>query len=313
MMHHQKNFNREMNLDSPRAEENQQQGGISLPPSLQESTDAVKSSSTSTNKVVPSSTNTVKKEGKKWDKNGFGFPKLPLGIKYKEIIIFLCWIAAIGFTIWFIYDVVNHYLHALHNPITALSLVEHIPMAFPAITVCNYNALKHCDTCGLTLEHATRVLDNGSVIDYETHYESTVIGDFHCIVINNDTHHPIPEATLTGYGASYSLFFKVPKMPSNTYSRYGLQISFHKQGTVPDVLSETNFAMAGVDNFFILTKYHTKYLDTHESSSSSESGSATTTHSIRSAESSGGDSSSSSSTSKGEEMRWVSLFSLPII
>lgn len=275
--------------------------------------EAKKTASINTNKVVPLNhdgevdSKTLKK--KRFEKNDFGFPKLPFGIRYQELIIFVCWIAAISFTIWFIYDVATHYLHALHNPVTSLSLVEHIPMAFPAITICNYNALKHCDTCNLTLEHTTRVLENGSIIDFEMHYDSAVIDSFHCIVMNNDTHHPLPEASLTGYGASYSLFFKVPKMPNNLYFRYGLQVSFHKQGTVPDVVSESNFAMAGVDNFFILTKYHTKYLDSHQSGSSGtvESISARKAQSIKSSGEGSSTSETSSSSSTREEMRWVSI------
>ena len=39
-----------------------------------------------------------------------------------------------------------------------------------------------------------------------------------------------------------------------------MQASFHEIGTVPNVFAETNFAVANVDNYFVLTKIVTTRL-----------------------------------------------------
>ena len=49
-------------------------------------------------------------------------------------------------------------------------------------------------------------------------------------------------------------------MPQSLDGRFGLQISFHEIGTVPNVFSETNFAIPNVDNFFSVTKVLTTRL-----------------------------------------------------
>ena len=52
----------------------------------------------------------------------------------------------------------------------------------------------------------------------------------------------------------------MPLSPVERDARFGLQVSFHEPGTVPNVFSETNFAISKVDNYFILTKYVTTRL-----------------------------------------------------
>ena len=42
--------------------------------------------------------------------------------------------------------------------------------------------------------------------------------------------------------------------------KMGFIVSFHEQGTTPDLLSETNYALPSLDNFFMLTKVITTRL-----------------------------------------------------
>ncbi|EFC35520.1 predicted protein, partial [Naegleria gruberi] len=64
----------------------------------------------------------------------------------------------------------------------------------------------------------------------------------------------------TGYAGTISFYFNVPNVPEDRDSRFGLQVSFHEPGTIPKVFAETNFAISGVDNYFVLTKIVTETL-----------------------------------------------------
>ena len=68
------------------------------------------------------------------------------------------------------------------------------------------------------------------------------------------------KANATGYAGTISFYFSVPPVPIERDTRFGLQVSFHEPGTIPKVFSETNFAISGVDNYFILTKVLTETL-----------------------------------------------------
>lgn len=67
-------------------------------------------------------------------------------------------------------------------------------------------------------------------------------------------------ATEIGYAGTISFYFRVPPVPESRDSRFGLQISFHENGTIPSVFSETNCAISGYDNYYSLTKVFTKRL-----------------------------------------------------
>jgi len=181
-----------------------------------------------------------------------------------EMITLLGWIAAISFCIWYVYNSGINYSDAQINPTTSLAYVESVPLSFPAITICNWNGIYDCDTCNLTLMYVTGVnAEDGTVGIVEIPYEYVDIEQggqyFRCVVFNNDSSNPL-SANLTGYGGSYSTFFRVPLMEDDRDNRFGLQVSFHEIGTIPPVFAETNFATSGVDNFYTLTKYVTTRL-----------------------------------------------------
>jgi len=229
-----------------------------------------------------------------------GFIKLPFGITISHIILIICWLAAIGISIWFIVSVSLHYEHAFHAPVTSLSLVSHVPMDFPSVTVCNWNAERECSTCNITLDHVYGILEDGSVGEVKIPYKVAEIDDhdllFRCYVFNYDgSMHP---ATTTGYGGMYALYFNITKMPASALNRNGLQVSFHEVGTVASVFEETNFAVERVDNFFTLTKYTTNRLHAPTQSSSSSSSSSSSHRALQSE--------STSSHDSNVEVRWVS-------
>lgn len=189
--------------------------------------------------------------------------KFPITIT--EAVLIISWLAAISFCIWYIYFSAVNFYESQHSPTTSLALLETIPLHFPSITVCNWNAVdKDCDYCNITLLHATtpnNVLGIIETVNLSHQYlEIEQNGQyFKCYGFNYDNNNPLV-ANYTGYGGSISLFFRAPSVPEDRDSRFGLQVTFHEIGTIPNVFSETNFATSGVDNFYTLTKYVTKRL-----------------------------------------------------
>nr|CAG4712775.1 unnamed protein product [Naegleria fowleri] len=183
-----------------------------------------------------------------------------------EAITFVAWIIVIGFCIWYVTKSVGQFQDAQVSPSTSLALIETVPLAYPAVTICNWNAMYDCAYCNLTLLYATIVV-NGSVIDVDLPYEYRHIEQegqyFSCYVFNNNSDNPL-SAQATGYGGTISLAFNVPPVPQDRDARFGLQVSFHEIGTTPNVFAETNFAVREVDNYFVLTKYSTIHLKPSE-------------------------------------------------
>lgn len=186
------------------------------------------------------------------------------GVRISEIICLVGWIVCGAVCIYYIYIEAIGYQDAVSNPSTSVSFIEQVPLHFPAVTICNWNAAYYCDYCTLTLRACTMVnATDGTIIDCPFNMTMTTIEQsgqfFTCYVFNNNTESPVSVST-TGYGGSMSLYFDVPHAPQDRDSRFGLQASFHEIGTVPPVFAETNFAVPFVDNFFSLTKIITNRL-----------------------------------------------------
>ncbi|KAL9646638.1 hypothetical protein ABK040_010750 [Willaertia magna] len=183
------------------------------------------------------------------------------GFRLIEWIALLAWLGAIAVSIWYTIRTVNNYYSSQSNPTTSLSYIEEIPIAFPAITICNWNSIIDCNYCNLTLMECTFVNPITGAIDlcnnnFVLEYRDVWYLDqqhFRCYVFNNDTNRPV-FTNSTGYGGSFSLYFKVPAVPITRDSRFGLQVTFHEIGTIPKVFEETNFVTNRLDNFFTLTK-----------------------------------------------------------
>ncbi|KAG2394052.1 hypothetical protein C9374_003816 [Naegleria lovaniensis] len=186
-------------------------------------------------------------------------------VNVKEAIMILSWLAAIAFCIWYIYFSAMNFHEAQNSPTTSLSLHETIPLQFPSVTVCNWNAVDpSCDYCNITLLQATTPNNILGIIETvelpHEYFELEQNGQyFKCYGFNYNQNKPLV-ANYTGYGGSISLFFKAPPVPDDRDARFGLQVTFHEIGTIPNVFSETNFATSGVDNFYTLTKFVTKRL-----------------------------------------------------
>ncbi|EFC45670.1 predicted protein [Naegleria gruberi] len=173
------------------------------------------------------------------------------GVRISEIITSIGWL-----------------IYAQTNPSTSISYIEQVPLNYPAVTICNWNAEYYCDYCNLTLKTCTMVNDtDGTIYECPFKLSETVIEQngqvFQCYVFNNDTSKPLAVKT-TGYGGSISMYFTLPPVKSDRDSRFGLQASFHEIGSIPLVFAETNFAIPYVDNFFTLTKIETNRLKSTE-------------------------------------------------
>ncbi|KAG2372952.1 hypothetical protein C9374_012982 [Naegleria lovaniensis] len=187
--------------------------------------------------------------------------KFKIPITIPEIVTSIGWVLAIVFCIWYVVNASGEFQTSQNNPTTALSIVEKVPLELPAVTICNWNGYYECDFCDLTLKTATRVVD-GNVVEFEIPYEYKEIeqnGLYRCYVFNNFSDQ-VMTSNATGYGGVISLFFDVPSVPQERDARFGLQVSFHEIGTIPNVFAETNFAVANVDNYFVLTKIVTTRL-----------------------------------------------------
>ncbi|EFC47634.1 predicted protein [Naegleria gruberi] len=184
--------------------------------------------------------------------------------KVSRAITCIGWFIATAMCIWYIVDSSEQFVQSISNPTTATTFIESVPLPFPAITVCNWNAMLDCDYCNLTLKFATKVNSTlGIVENLDPHYDRVVLFQngqlFNCYVFNNVSQ-SLLNATDIGYAGTISFYFHVPFVPENRDSRFGLQVSFHETGTVPNVFAETNYAISGVDNYFILTKVITNRL-----------------------------------------------------
>jgi len=179
------------------------------------------------------------------------------GITISELITGFAWVIAIAASILYLVNSVLSYQDAVKHPVTSVSFVEQVPLQFPAVTVCNWNAAYYCDYCNLTLDYCTTVEEGtGEIIPCPFSLSFVTIEQngqiFSCYSFNNDTEYPI-SVNSTGYGGSVSLYFTVPNVEYDRDARFGLQVSFHEVGSIPPVFAETNFATAFVDNFYTLT------------------------------------------------------------
>ncbi|EFC49447.1 predicted protein [Naegleria gruberi] len=185
---------------------------------------------------------------------------LPITTIIKLIITIFFWLLCIGIFIWYVVDSVEVYLVAL--PVTSMSYQKYESIPYPAVTVCNFNALIDCTTCGLSLHKtysvnaSTGTPEEATIPNKYVEIDAGVGGLFRCITFNNNS--ALHAAEEIGYSGSYSLYFHVPKMATDRNNRYGLQVSFHEPGTTPDVFAETNFCLEEADNSFVLSKVRTQ-------------------------------------------------------
>ena len=93
-----------------------------------------------------------------------------------EAITFVAWIMVIVFVAWYISNSISNYVTSLGNPTTSLAYVESLPLYYPAITVCNWNAALDCDYCNLTLMYSTTVnQEYGTIEQFELPHTITEI------------------------------------------------------------------------------------------------------------------------------------------
>jgi len=184
-----------------------------------------------------------------------------IGYSIGELFVVFFWFILLGLYIWFLVALGIGHAYRSSHPSTSVSYVEHVPMPFPAVTVCNWNALYNCDYCNLTMNRCMIIGDDGLPHDcpneFMPHYaQIEQLGLYYqCYQFNNDTHHVL-EATKTGYSGTVSLYFSVPNNVAQSQdTRKGLQVTFHEVGKEPALFAETNFARPGYENYFTLTKY----------------------------------------------------------
>jgi len=186
--------------------------------------------------------------------------KLP--IRWHQLIVLCAWLVAAGYMAFYIIKQTNSYKATQGKPTTSLKFEERIPLAFPAVTICNWNTGALCDLCNLGFIGAFSVADDKiATLSSDQAYFKQISQqdmDFNCWVFNNVSESNLLNSEKTGYSGSYSFYMKVPK-PTDAdilagLKKIGLQVSFHPPGTVPDLVAETNYAMPGIDNFFMLTK-----------------------------------------------------------
>ncbi|EFC47565.1 predicted protein [Naegleria gruberi] len=190
-------------------------------------------------------------------------------LRWYQILTAIGWIVMIGVSLWYSINSIVNFVDAINNPTTSLSYVEEVPLPFPAISICNWNALtNNCSYCGLRLEKVFRADIQKDIPEYlqQAEYKEIRQDDslFRCYVFNNRSINVVT-ANYTGYTGSLSFFVRVPRPTGSDvsdYSRVGLQVSFHSNGTMPDLVGETNFAVPRRDNYFMLTKIITSRLKT---------------------------------------------------
>jgi len=195
--------------------------------------------------------------------------KLP--IKWYQLLTLLGWLAALGVVIYYTYDAVTNYMDSVSNPTTTISFIETKPLSFPAMTICNWNTGNDCPWCELGFMGMMSIEAGGYIeLTKEQAFYARITQDdmtFYCWVFNNITNSDSAlqlKASEKGYTGSLSFIMQVPKPSSDVlgagWKKLGIQISFHETGSTPNLPSETNYAMPGVDNSFSLAKVVTTRL-----------------------------------------------------
>ena len=184
-----------------------------------------------------------------------------IGYSIGELFVVCCWFVLLGLYIWFLVALGIGHAYRSSHPSTSVSYVEHVPMPFPAVTVCNWNALYNCEYCNLTMDRCMVIGDDGllhdcpsEIVPHYVHIEQLGLY-FQCYQFNNDTKHVV-EARKTGYSGTVSMYFRVPtNVKESQDTRKGLQVTFHEVGKEPSLFDETNFARPGYENYYTLTKF----------------------------------------------------------
>jgi len=188
----------------------------------------------------------------------------------RALIMTVCWIGAIIGFVYYLYYIILQLRTAMSQPSTNVQYSFANTKAFPAVTICNWNTEgtpqqqgfpAPCDFCTVSFDGCVIGGNpcNETLFPEFVTYNTSTLGIFYCYQFNNLADNII-NASDTGYLGSISFNFFVVKPPRDPLARTGLQVTFHAQGDIPDVVNEINYAAPYNDNLFALREIDTVFL-----------------------------------------------------